>query len=238
MPAELGFGAALLVGLLGSSHCIGMCGGIVGALGFGIESRLRSRPQPLLLFHLSYNLGRIGSYVLVGLAAGALGGGLARLGITPMVGKLFAAAFMVALGLYLAGWWRGLAALERAGLHLWRRIQPLAQRLLPVRRPAQALLLGALWGWLPCGLVYAAVAWSLTAGGALDGALLMLGFGLGTLPALLLAGNALQQFGRWARAPVLRGGAGVMMIGFGFYNAWLGLGAGEHSHHLARIIPL
>ena len=237
MPTELGFGAALLVGLLGSSHCIGMCGGIVGALGLGIDPRLQSRPQSLLFFHLSYNLGRIGSYVLVGLAAGALGGGLAQIGITPVFGKLFAAAFMIALGLYLAGWWRGLAALERAGMHLWRRIRPLAQRLLPVRRPAQALLLGVLWGWLPCGLVYAAVAWSLTAGGALDGALLMLGFGLGTLPALLLAGNALQQFGHWVRAPAMRAGAGAMMIVFGLYHAWLGLGAGEHAHHLARIAP-
>ncbi len=237
MPTELGFGAALLIGLLGSGHCIGMCGGIVGALGLGIDPRLRSRPQSLLLYHLNYNLGRIGSYVLVGLAAGALGGGLARLGITPVFGKLFAAAFMVALGLYLAGWWRGLAALERAGMHLWRHIQPLAQRLLPVRRPAQALLLGALWGWLPCGLVYAAVAWSLTAGSALDGALLMFGFGLGTLPALLLAGNALQQFGHWVRAPAVRAGAGATMIVFGLVNAWLGLGVGEHAHPLAQIYP-
>ncbi len=232
MQAELGFGAALLVGLLGSSHCIGMCGGIVGALGLGIDPRLQSRPQSLLLYHLSYNLGRIGSYVLVGIAAGALGGGLARLGISPLAGKLLAAAFMVALGLYLGGWWRGLAALERAGLHLWRRIQPLGQRLLPVRRPIQALLLGALWGWLPCGLVYAAVAWSLTAGGAFDGALLMLGFGLGTLPALLLAGKALQQLGQWVRAPATRAAAGAMMIVFGLYNAWLGIGAGTHTGHL------
>ncbi len=232
MPAELGFGAALLVGLLGSSHCIGMCGGIVGALGLGIEARLQSRPPSLLLYHLSYNLGRIGSYVLIGLAAGALGGGLARFGISPVAGKLFAAAFMIALGLYLAGWWRGLALLERAGLQLWRLIRPFGARLMPVRRPAQALLLGALWGWLPCGLVYAAVAWSLTSGSALDGAILMLGFGLGTLPALLLAGNALQLFGHWVRAPAVRAGAGAMMIALGLYTAYQGLGAGAHGHVL------
>ena len=122
--------------------------------------------------------------------------------MSPLAGKLFAAAFMIALGLYLADWWRGLALLEKLGMKLWRHIQPLAQRLFPIDNPPQAFLLGLLWGWLPCGLVYSVVAWSLTAGSALDGAKLMLGFGLGTLPALLIAGNAFNYFSAWAKSPL------------------------------------
>ena len=162
MPVELTFAAALIVGLLGSTHCLGMCGGIVAALNMGIADDLGKRPVSLLSYQLAYNAGRICSYVLVGLLAGTLGAGLAQLGVSPVAGKLFAAAFMIALGLYLANWWRGLAVLERLGAHLWRHIQPLAQRLFPIQSPFQAFLLGGLWGWLPCGLVYAVVAWSLT----------------------------------------------------------------------------
>ena len=112
MPVDLTFGAALIVGLLGSSHCLGMCGGIVSALNMGIADNLGARPRSIFGYQLAYNMGRIGSYVLVGLAAGSLGAGLAKLGVSPLAGRLFAAFFMVALGLYLANWWRGLALLD------------------------------------------------------------------------------------------------------------------------------
>ncbi len=167
MPAELTFAAAIIVGLLGSTHCLGMCGGIVAALNMGIADDLSKRPISLLGYQLAYNAGRICSYVVVGLLAGTLGASLAELGVSPVAGKLFAAAFMIALGLYLANWWRGLAVLEKLGAHLWRHIQPLAQRLFPIQSPFQAFLLGGLWGWLPCGLVYAVVAWSLTTSNSL-----------------------------------------------------------------------
>ena len=205
---ELTFGAAIIVGLLGSSHCVGMCGGIVGALNMGIAGDPGARPAARFVYQLAYNLGRIGSYLLVGVLAGTLGAGLAQLGITPLAGKLFAAGFMIALGLYLANWWRGLALLEKLGSKLWRHIQPLGQRLFPISSPLQAFLLGTLWGWLPCGLVYATVAWSLTTASAFDAALLMLGFGLGTLPAMLLVGNAFNYLKDWVRSPLIRTSAG------------------------------
>ena len=235
MPSELTFGAAFLVGLLGSSHCLGMCSGIVAALNMGIAGDLSTRPVSLLGYQLAYNAGRIGSYLLVGLAAGTLGAGLAGLGVSPVVGKLIAAAFMVALGLYLANWWRGLALLEKMGARLWRHIQPLGQRLLPITSPAQAFLLGMLWGWLPCGLVYAVVVWSLTTADTIDAALLMLGFGLGTLPAMLLAGNAFDYLKDWVRAPAVRTLVGVAIIAFGLYNGASGLlqSSQEHSRHSA-----
>lgn len=231
---DLSFGAAIIVGLLGSSHCIGMCGGIVGALGMGVSETVRKQPIPLFIYHLGYNTGRILSYVLVGLLAGSLGAGLTRLGVSPVAGKLFAAAFMVALGLYLANWWRGLAVLEKLGFRLWRHIQPLGQRLFPIQNPLQALLLGLLWGWLPCGLVYSVVAWSMTTANALQGASLMLGFGIGTLPALLIAGNSLNYLRDWVKSPLLRTSAGILVIAFGLYSGFTGL---SQSHHHAESSP-
>lgn len=232
---DLSFGAAIVVGLLGSSHCIGMCGGIVAALNMGVSDQVSKKPASLFVYHLGYNSGRIVSYLLVGLVAGSLGAGLTELGVSPVFGKLFAAGFMIALGLYLANWWRGLALLERFGSRLWRHIQPLGQRLFPIRNPLQAFLLGLLWGWLPCGLVYTVVAWSLTMGSALDGALLMLGFGIGTLPALLIAGNALNYFRNWVRSPPIRISAGIMVIAFGIYSGFTGLT--QRHHHQAESSP-
>ena len=236
LPAELTFGAAVIVGLLGSSHCIGMCGGIVSALTMGVDDRISQRPRSMFAYHLGYNSGRITSYVLIGLLAGSIGAGLARLGVSPLAGKLFASAFMIALGLYLANWWRGLALLERLGQRLWRHIQPLGQRLFPIRNPGQAFLLGMLWGWLPCGLVYAVVAWALTTGNSWQAALLMLGFGIGTLPALLIAGNAFHYFTAWVKSPLVRTVAGILIIGFGIYSGVTGL-TRQHQHHHTAFNP-
>ncbi len=231
MPTELTFGAALLVGLLGSSHCIGMCGGIVAALNMGIDPGPTAARKPVILYQLVYNFGRIISYVLVGLAAGALGSSLAELGVKPIFGKLLAAGFLIALGLYLANWWRGLVVLERLGSKLWRHIQPLGKRLLPIQNPLHAFLLGMLWGWLPCGLVYAAVAWSLTTADPYQGALLMLGFGLGTMPALLIAGNLFSYLKDWVKSPLVRTTAGILVIAFGIYSGIAGLTRQHHHHH-------
>ena len=231
MPVELTFGAAIIVGLLGSSHCLGMCSGIAAALNMGVTDGPDPRPKSLLMYQLSYNGGRISSYVVVGLLAGTLGAGLMQLGISPVTGKLVAAGFMIALGLYLANWWRGLAVLEKLGHKLWRHIQPLSKRLFPIRTVFQAYLLGLLWGWLPCGLVYAVVAWSMTTGDAYDGATLMLGFGLGTLPAMLIAGKVFSFLKDWVKSPLVRTSAGVMIIAFGLYNGYTGFKSPPHHHH-------
>ena len=231
MPTDLTFAAAVIVGLLGSSHCLGMCGGIVAAFNMGVADGPASKPRSLFIYQLSYNAGRICSYLLVGLLAGSLGAGLAQLGVSPLAGKLVASAFMIALGLYLANWWRGLAVLEKLGHKLWRHIQPLGKSLFPIRNPQQAYLLGMLWGWLPCGLVYAVVAWSLTTGNAYDGAKLMLGFGLGTLPAMLIAGKVFNFLKHWVRSPQVRTSAGIIIIAFGLYSGFSGLRSQHHHHH-------
>ncbi|HEY5791100.1 MAG TPA: sulfite exporter TauE/SafE family protein, partial [Gammaproteobacteria bacterium] len=164
-----------------------------------------------------YNAGRLASYAAAGALAGALGEALvAGSGLRAARWLLqgLAAGFMLLLGLYLAGWWPLLARLERLGWHLWRRLEPLGRRWLPVRDPLAAVPLGLLWGWLPCGLVYSALAWSASAGGALAGAGLMLAFGAGTLPSMLAAG-ALAQRWRQLATGRLRVAAGVLVLALG-----------------------
>jgi hypothetical protein len=157
---------------------------------------------------------------------GALGfyfSGLLPVQLAQRVLLTFAGLFLILMGLYLAGWWNTLSQVERAGAVLWRRIEPLGRGLLPVRSVRQGVLLGLLWGWLPCGLVYSALVWTVSAGGALEGALLMLAFGLGTLPNLLLMGAAAAQLGRWVRRPAVRSLAGILVILFGvllLFEAW------------------
>lgn len=190
-----------------------MCGGIVGALSLGAPARWSML--------LSYNSGRILSYGLAGAIAGALGAASMGLeGQVPVRLILFFLAnlMLVALGLYLLGMTRTLAFTERAGQHLWRVIQPLTKRFLPVRTVAQAFPLGLLWGWLPCGLVYSALASSLTAGSPGRGALMMLAFGLGTLPNLLLAGILFARLNEFVRRPAVRMFSGLLVLGFGLYG--------------------
>lgn len=166
MTHNLDLAGALLVGLAGSAHCIGMCGGVSAALSMAIPAN-KQHFWGRLAYLLNYNLGRILSYVI----AGALVGGL--LATTSELGagkhaiaglRVVAALLMIALGLYLAGWWQGILLLERLGARIWPRIKPLAGKFLPFTSPVQALPFGMVWGWLPCGLVYSMLTWSAAAG--------------------------------------------------------------------------
>lgn len=205
--------SALLLGLLGSAHCLGMCGGISGAVAMGIDRRNRS---PLLLL-LGFNLGRICSYSL----AGALLGMLGWLIKSPEVGlilRTLAGLILIMMGLYVAQLWKGLTHIERLGNGLWTHIQPLASRLLPVNTPAQAILLGSLWGWLPCGLVYSTLIWSASAADWKTSALIMACFGLGTLPAMLATGLLAQQVRVLLQSRKTQIIAGSLIILFGVYT--------------------
>ena len=214
---------AFLVGLLGGVHCVGMCGGIVGTLTMGLPRSTRGSLAAQMPYQLAYNGGRVAGYTLAGALMGALGTlMLQALPLQQAQRALFgvAAVFMIALGLYLGGWWRGLTWLERAGGPLWRRLEPLGRRLLPVRNPWQALGLGLVWAWIPCGLVYSVLIWSVAAGSAGRGAALMLAFGMGTLPNLLgisLLAGAAARLGEQAW---MRRGAGLLVLVFGAYALW------------------
>lgn len=216
--------SAMVVGVLGGVHCLGMCGGVVGALTFSLPPSVQRARWRTALYQLAYNLGRISSYTLMGVLFGYLGASMANLAtFLPAQQALQAVAglFMVALGLYLAGIWQGIVVIERAGGKLWQRIQPLAQKLTPVHSLPQAYLYGVVWGWLPCGLVYSMLIWALSAGSALNGAALMLAFGLGTLPNLMLMGAFAFYFTRLARNLWVRRSAGFMVAAFGVYQLYL-----------------
>jgi len=221
MP-ETGYFAVFLIGLLGGVHCVGMCGGIVSAL--TVQVRLPGQASPARRewpLHLAYNLGRIGSYTAAGAAMGAIGTvGMLFNDILPVQLALYVAAnlMLVALGLYLTGFTRALSGVERLGQRLWARIQPLTRRFLPARSVAQAFPLGVLWGFLPCGLVYSVLATALVTGSAERGAALMLAFGLGTLPNLLLAGMLLTRLRDVVRNQVVRTGAGLVVLAFGIFG--------------------
>lgn len=208
---------ALLIGLLGSTHCIGMCGGIVSALTLGIRPAV-GQPVSKFPYMLAYNAGRISSYTLAGIIAGALGQTLldsvnetVALSVTRWVTGLF----LIALGLYLGGFTAALAPLENAGKRIWKHIQPLTGKLLPLSSPLRAYASGLVWGWLPCGLVYSALVWAVGSADPIRGGLLMLVFGLATLPAMLLTGAAALRFGQFTRHQLVRRVAGAVVIVLG-----------------------
>lgn len=213
--------AVFLVGLLGGTHCVGMCGGIVSALSVNtvrLPGRSRWADLPI---HFSYNFGRIVSYTLAGAGMGAIGSlGLLLENLLPVQLTLYVLAnlMLVALGLYLTGFTGSLRFLERQGQKLWLRVQPLTARYLPVRSPAQALPLGLLWGFLPCGMVYSVLTTALLSGSATRGAMLMLAFGLGTLPNLLLAGILVRHLRDFTRRKDVRLVSGLLVLGFGLYG--------------------
>ena len=211
MP-EISLVAAFLAGLLGGTHCVGMCGGIVTAMSFQSGAR-----QPWN-FHIGYSVGRITSYSVLGALAGLLGSAaFLSANLLPAQRALYVLAqvVLILLGLYLAGFDQSIRVIERAGGMLWRRVQPLLARVLPVRNFAQSVLAGALWGWLPCGLVYSVLVMALASGGAAKGAVLLLAFGLGTLPNLLLMGWAAEKLRSLTRRLWIRRGAGLLVAAMG-----------------------
>lgn len=210
--------SALLMGLLGSTHCVVMCGGVVAMTCSALPLARRTSMLAQLPYVLAYNAGRITSYAVAGAVAGAIGAGVGSLGVVShwLLGLRFAAGMlMIAVGFYLAGWGTALRWVERAGEPVWRRVAPLARKLVPVRTPPQALALGLVWGWMPCGLVYAALAASVTSGSWSGGATTMAAFGLGTLPTLVAMGSATALVTRVARSRRMRVAAAIVVAAFG-----------------------
>ncbi|MFV0514801.1 MAG: sulfite exporter TauE/SafE family protein [Jhaorihella sp.] len=230
---EFSLVTALTIGLLGSAHCLGMCGGIVGALDAGAGRATGGRR---IGYHLAYNAGRIASYAAAGTLAGLLGAlaATASFGTALPLGRMIAGLMMIALGLYLGGWWRAVLVLERAGRHVWKRIEPLGRAFFPVRSGAQALGLGLIWGWLPCGLVYSALALAMASASPLRGAQIMAAFGLGTLPALLAVGAFAGALRHGVSNPLVRQAAGLAIIGFGLYVCMTALDPSAHRGGAAR----
>jgi sulfite exporter TauE/SafE len=225
---ELSLAAAFMVGLLGGGHCVGMCGGIVGAVTMSLPGA-----KPRTGYLLAYNAGRIASYSFIGILAGAIGASSFFLDhVLPVEQVLYglASLMLILLGLYLAGIWRGIVVLESAGGRIWRHVQPLSKKFLPVQTLPQAFMLGTLWGWLPCGLVYSVIVAALATGSPWRGGALMLAFGLGTLPALLAMGMMAVQLRAKLQNRMVRRVSGMLVLGFGVYGLlqlWL------HASHMS-----
>jgi len=213
---ETAWFAAFLLGLAGGGHCAGMCGGIVGALTLAPGGRARP-----IVFAAAYHAGRASSYVVAGAMIGIVGEmGLTLRGTLQVQQALFAVASIALLiaGLSLAGYAPVMRPLEAAGSVLWRRIQPWSRALIPATTPPRAALLGVLWGWLPCGMVYAALLLALGSGSVVGGAVTMLAFGLGTLPSLVAVGVLVRARAARPANRALRILGGAVVASAGIYG--------------------
>lgn len=209
--SSLTYGAALLLGLAASGHCVVMCGGISSALSIATAKTADGRTRPVLL--VGYQLGRIMSYALAGaLSSGALRGVIAlldidsvRLGLRVLSGAGLAFAALVVLG-------RVRDPGFGIGRRVWPKLAPLGRRLLPVTTVPRAIAFGSVWGWMPCGFVYAVLMMAALQADLLQGALIMAAFGLGTAPALLAAAFGASRFASLAAGPSVRPVAGSILL--------------------------
>jgi uncharacterized protein len=236
---------ALTTGLLGSLHCLGMCGGISATIALGGGSAadtgnqaralaisvpvaaIRHAPQALSAAEsnvLAFNAGRIASYMIAGAMAGSIGGAVSQGWVLSetltarTILFLFANLMIIATGLYLMGLPQLLTPLERAGGLLWRHISPWTKKLLPMNTLPRAALFGVLWGWIPCGMVYAMLLSAMSAGSAANGMLTMAAFGIGTLPMMIAAGWAAGSIQRFTRQNHVRLAAGVAVVAMGVFG--------------------
>lgn len=222
--------AAALLALAGAGHCLGMCGGISMSLSMAVQEDKR-RGKRLWFWQALFASGRVFTYTLLGALAGAFG----QLLIDTLPGAkplawLLAAVLMLLLGMMMLGHDIGLGKLERVGHFVWRKIQPLTKPLVPIRHAGQALLLGMLWGFLPCGLLYTALALATSSGSALNGAMVMLVFGLVTIPPVAVGGVAtglltiLRREG-WRRLTA------VITLLMAAWLFWQGFSGSHDDHH-------
>ena len=213
--------AALLIGFLGSGHCLVMCGGIVGALQLAMPAQSSTKK---LFLQLTLSAGRLTTYAVFGASVGYAGVSAMQLAGASMLWlRLVAGILLIMMALYISRLWFGLLLLEKAGQTLWQYVQPVSRRFLPLDSLTKAYAYGLCWGALPCGLVYSALGWSLASGSASAGAALMLAFGLGTLPAILLTGSAAQLMSKLKSHTAVRYTAAAMLAIYGSYTIWLAI---------------
>ena len=205
--------SAFLMGLIGSGHCLAMCGGSASSL------QLASNKRQSVIYSFAYNLGRACSYMLAGALVAGISSQFAKQNTFFSITLSFIAAiFMLLVGVYIMRLGPTLQWLEKIGKTLiWQHIVKLNKYLMPVDSTAKALGYGALWGWLPCGLVYSALTWAMTSPSAFDGALVMLCFALGTFPAMITLGLAAQKLNSVINHPWTRIVLGSIIIWYGMY---------------------
>jgi len=237
----LEFGLVFMLGLVSSLHCVQMCGPIVLSYSVAV-SQLKKDASPvsvLLQNHLAYNAGRILTYSALGAVAGVAGGTLGLLGRLAgfsHILALVAGGLMIVVGISMLG----VIPSKLLGSSLFR-IPSLflrrAAKLLSAPGSGNRFFLGLALGFLPCGLIYAALLKAMATGSAFGGAATMLAFGLGTAGALVVLGmfsSAIRmRLNRWgsqlAAASVTL--MGMLLVWRGSMSGMLMMGGHMHAHH-------
>jgi uncharacterized protein len=222
--AAVTLSAALMAGVAGSAHCAVMCGGLAGALS------MRGGAGTAVLYHV----GRLSGYATAGMLFGLFGGSLHTTLNVPLLAttaRLAAALLVILAGVRVVFGLNALAWIERLGARFWKLVQPIARQAAGRRSPAGSLMIGLLWGWLPCGLVYSVLLLAALSGNAWRGAGIMLAFGVGTVPAMLAGSMLGGHAGRWLAANGRRRWSGALLLGFGVWLAWAAFPTGQHEGH-------
>jgi hypothetical protein len=221
--------AALLAGLLGSAHCLGMCAGISGL--FAVNSNIASLRNEVP-YALTYNLGRVISYAVLGMIVAAFGNVVVRASPNIAGGiRLLSGVVIILVGLKVAFDIRVLNAIERMGATLWSRIAPVARSLVPVTSLPRALGLGLVWGWLPCGLVYSVLLIAASSAEPLGGAMIMIAFGLGTMPVMVMTGLGAARLSQLMRRRGTRVGLGLLIVVLGLLTIAMPFSRWVLPHH-------
>jgi uncharacterized protein len=209
--------AALIAGIVGSTHCLAMCGGFAGAL--GMRARANGKNAAAAFSQaLATQLGRISSYAIAGALAGGVGAAIDALMELVRVAqalRVISGLLLIAIAIRVAFAWNLLASIERFGARLWSHLAPLTLRATRTEQIGVSFLLGAAWGWLPCGLVYSILLYAAFSGKAAQGAAIMSAFGLGTLPAMLGSGVFAGQVARLCKTRTTRWIAAGVLASFG-----------------------
>lgn len=229
----LSLSAAFIAGIAGSAHCFAMCGGLAGALGMRARATAAS-PSSAFTNALSYHAGRLSGYTAAGAICGLIGATLQAVLELARIGtalRIASGALLVLIALRMLSPWNPLRWLETFGGKFWRRLQPYTLSTGKLTGHTQAIALGFLWGWLPCGLVYSMLLFAALSGHALNGAAILLAFGLGTLPSMLTSSVLASQMQRLLKSRWPRFASGVLLLAFGVWMIWISMPAGGQVHH-------
>jgi sulfite exporter TauE/SafE len=225
--------AAFIAGIAGSAHCFAMCGGLAGALGMRARSTA-SNARGAFTNALSYHSGRLSGYATAGAICGLIGASLQAVLDLGRVGaalRIASGVLLILIALRMLSPWNLLRWLEVLGAKFWRRLQPFTLSTSKLTGHTQALALGFLWGWLPCGLVYSMLLFAALSGHALSGAAILLAFGLGTLPSMMTSSVLASQVQRLLQSRWPRFASGVLLLSFGAWMIWISIPAAGHVHH-------
>jgi uncharacterized protein len=210
-----------------------MCGSLAGA--FGMRARaVSANPSGAFGNALSYHFGRLSGYTVAGAICGLLGATLQAVLDVARIGswlRIASGVLLLLIALRMLSPWNPLRWLETLGAKFWRGLQPLTQKTGALNGRAQAVALGFLWGWLPCGLVYSMLLFAALSGNALHGGAILLAFGLGTVPAMLTSTVLASQVQRLLRNRWPRFASGILLFLLGAWMVWISLPAAEHMHH-------